>query len=979
MSDTPPSCFYGNLKKLEFSIVREEQKTNQAPVTSGTRVHIVRHVPSTKRWSCLTRACAGNATDCAHRRSVRDHVERGITHCFPSIYDLLREQEQFEPGLSFDLDSENANISTPRHTRPLIPSETAFAVDHDVNKNARTKKRIILPAAPTCHCGSTILDDSSSDITVSNLRIETTRCFVNYLQELWTCGKGHCVTPEECHETRDGLLWISRDTAFTEVFLFDLLLHMTLGGGTIAGQSDLRSQLMFLQTHFMSRREGPRSSQCIRKALITYAMGVVKAIPPWVFRCMNCSTQSNGNIYYDKFSFDGQQLGFNIKRDVRYDFYGKPATPWRRPVERCSESNKLAMIIRSKNLRGIVTEVLRVRRVSPDCTSVHTLCRTMFTISLRTKDDVTASVASIKLFDPLWSGHLPIGAIIADDTSFEGYSATLDSEQCAHPFSFITDVRNQSDFDRCLRVMNVFRNVLDCTRAAAVISILVDNLRNDLRAYIPLLDQQFISNYAAWAINFLQTWLSQISQSESVSTPPPSQNITELQPDIFSGIGEHVEFLNHPFRPPFAWKSAEGNELLQIFGRQMCRVRSIDGWIAPANAQITVLLFIMALFTESVTLWIRDGDLETVLAAEEVLRNAELYAGEYNTSYHCRAALQKVHRIGLLYEGIMGLLGANIASARPMFSELRMTMELIRDRYDAYSSCIREFKSSKSFMCSPREFDDMLIWTGAVGPDPALENNHQSGEVHNNPYILTQHGRSMQDLYSKMASSKSNDFMETGTWAPDFPIRRPAPSSTVLGASVGQTEISCSKDFNTHTTFSPGTFGAYCLCRHAKTVMVTFLKRPEGCRMPLNLIVERCARLPRYIIYDFACGTQKSALSLSAEISKHISFVIDPFHFPGHKTCSLAMHASNYSELRGLNLESQEQRNSKIKVMERTLRASRDVHYMHFMVLSHAYLNLKAMYLDHHDKNEEHDPLTCTPGSHSWLKWVRDNLFTNSL
>ena len=114
--------------------------------------------------------------------------------------------------------------------------------------------------------------------------------------------------------------------------------------------------------------------------------------------------------------------------------------------------------------------------------------------------------------------------------------------------------------------------------------------------------------------------------------------------------------------------------------------------------------------------------------------------------------------------------------------------------------------------------------------------------------------------------------------------------------------------------------------------MVTFLKRPEGCRMPLNLIVERCGRLPRYIIYDFACGTQKSALSLFAEISKHISFVIDLFYFQGHKTCSLSMHASSYSELCGLNLESQEQHNSKIKVMERTLRASRDVHYMYFMV-----------------------------------------------
>ena len=164
------------------------------------------------------------------------------------------------------------------------------------------------------------------------------------------------------------------------------------------------------------------------------------------------------------------------------------------------------------------------------------------------------------------------------------------------------------------------------------------------------------------------------------------------------------------------------------------------------------------------------------------------------------------------------------------------------------------------------------------------------------------------------------------------------------------------------------------MCKHAKTVLISLLKQPEGCRMPLNIIVERCKRLPRYVIYDFACGTQRAAIWMSSEITRNVHFVIAPFHFPGHKTCSLAMQESSFADLRGCNFESQEQRNSAIKLMERSPRAYKDVHFMHYTILAHAYQNLKATFRDLEDSSDEES--TNQWGKRAWLKRIREAFIT---
>ena len=159
--------------------------------------------------------------------------------------------------------------------------------------------------------------------------------------------------------------------------------------------------------------------------------------------------------------------------------------------------------------------------------------------------------------------------------------------------------------------------------------------------------------------------------------------------------------------------------------------------------------------------------------------------------------LERTHGIGLLYEGLLGIIGANKSEASQMYITARRALELIPVLQTEYELAMRESVSTKHFMCTPKEFDDMLYWTEAVPStdhrtDPKTE-DHQAQS----------HGQHMKHLYGKLAKSRSNLVLDTGIWAPDFPIRIPSPSSSVWATDIAHTEASCSKNFNIHNAFFP--------------------------------------------------------------------------------------------------------------------------------------------------------------------------------
>ena len=313
--------------------------------------------------------------------------------------------------------------------------------------------------------------------------------------------------------------------------------------------------------------------------------------------------------------------------------------------------------------------------------------------------------------------------------------------------------------------MNLFRVVLDCQKAAMIISVLLNELRTDLKDYIPIHDKAVVENYSSTSHNSLNVWLLRSSHINSwglsVAQPVPEQ----VGDNLSTGIAEYAESLDHLFRAPFSWRRSNQNNDTEIWdSTKISHVRSLDTWMCPCEAQILTLIFLMAVLTKSVTVWLRNGDLKEILAVQEVLRNAELFCGQSNVEYHYRASLRATFYISILYEGLMGILGANVSSASPMFAARQRVLELINQRYESYESLMRSNSTKKTFMSSPKEFDDMLRWTGAIGGDE----NEQKLSDGSAAFNASTEQENMRQLYEKMAASKSNDFLETGIWVPDF-------------------------------------------------------------------------------------------------------------------------------------------------------------------------------------------------------------------
>ena len=383
MPDLSPASFYGDAKKkgvsIDIAVVRSANN-NLSVVTNDTnRIQIVRRKKGNGAWLCTATSCSGLGMQltkqCRHAVIVQNHINQGINTPFSSIAMLQRLKNSITTVPTDDA------IKVPRHSRRMIPSSRAFDIDKEIQRNALAKQTCVIRAAQSCFCGEKLEQCSSAATNEIPLRVEAARHHVNYLQQVWTCNEGHTILPEEDPEKRDGLVWISRHTAYSEVFLFDILLHIVLGT-TISSQADIRSQMFFPQQNYNSKQEVPRSPQSVRKALIIYAMSVVMRMEDWVYRCDICAIREDNGFYYDKISFDGQQLGFKLTHDSRYEFYGKKAFTWRRSVERCPKAWQMIHLIESPNLQGILTEVCRVRKAPSRCTSVNTLCRSMMNISL---------------------------------------------------------------------------------------------------------------------------------------------------------------------------------------------------------------------------------------------------------------------------------------------------------------------------------------------------------------------------------------------------------------------------------------------------------------------------------------------------------------------------------------------------------------------------------------------------------------------
>ena len=353
---------------------------------------------------------------------------------------------------------------------------------------------------------------------------------------------------------------------------------------------------------------------------------------------------------------------------------------------------------RIAKLRGILTEVCRVRKAPSRCTSINALCRSMMNISLHTREPIRAAVAAIKMLDPNWRTFVPDG-VHKKDSSFHAFMTKLNGEHCSHPMTFISSNMTQVSFSRGLLFLNLFDKVLDATKASAMISVLLENLREDLKEHIPEQDKELVQSYSVYSYGVLNQWHLELTQSGFWYEDPPLDTNHQVEhADI--GIANHTGTLVHPYRSTWSWKYSDpDSELSEEYNSNqqlLCKVRSVGPWNAPLQATTRILLMVMAFFNEPCCIWLRDGSFHELHAAIEVLHNAEEYGGTPNYFYHCRVPLPQLGNCVQLYEGMMGAIGADDINAKEFYNALRSLIITISEKYAEYKSVLHTYPSSRT-------------------------------------------------------------------------------------------------------------------------------------------------------------------------------------------------------------------------------------------------------------------------------------------
>jgi len=177
----------------------------------------------------------------------------------------------------------------------------------------------------------------------------------------------------------------------------------------------------------------------------------------------------------------------------------------------------------------------------------------------------------------------------------------------------------------------------------------------------------------------------------------------------------------------------------------------------------------------------------------------------------------------------------------------------------------------------------------------------------------------------------------TGTCAPALPQCRPEPFLWEEVLSTGM----CSKHYAKAHKFSPGAMTFCCGCKHPLILAFTVLDRKEAPQVLLNMLLTRFARLPHFLIYDFACGAFRVALGKLGWLLMDCTVVSDRFHIFNH-LCSDVFDPRSYMKMDGADTGAPEQRNAPIRRIQTTLQGMGVEPYTNLLAYQTAVLNHEA-------------------------------------
>ena len=236
---------------------------------------------------------------------------------------------------------------------------------------------------------------------------------------------------------------------------------------------------------------------------------------------------------------------------------------------------------------------------------------------------------------------------------------------------------------------------------------------------------------------------------------------------------------------------------------------------------------------------------------------------------------------------------------------------------------------ARALQCVADAIDKFVLeWRN--GPDESVANQNKWECGTRSP---TEMCNDFKKAYPQAATSHER----TGTCAPSLPQCRPEP---FLWEEVLRTGM-CSKHYAKAHKFSPGATTFCCGCKHPLILAFTVLDRKEAPQVLLNMLLTRFARLPHFLIYDFACGAFRVALGKLGWLLMDCTIVSDRFHIFNH-LCSDALEPRSYKKMDGADTGAPEQRNAPIRRIQSTLQGMGVEPYTNLLAYQTAVLNHEA-------------------------------------
>ena len=192
--------------------------------------------------------------------------------------------------------------------------------------------------------------------------------------------------------------------------------------------------------------------------------------------------------------------------------------------------------------------------------------------------------------------------------------------------------------------------------------------------------------------------------------------------------------------------------------------------------------------------------------------------------------------------------------------------------------------------------------------------------------------RNMEAYYSTDTRSLPTNVFDkalvTGSFFPSLPQIRPLPFDADFENHRNHDESGshsvygpCGKDYlQRQSTYTPGSIILSCSCSNSISYGVKVMQRDEGPRCILDTIISRFAQIPRFIVYDFACGLFSSAVNTLWWAISETTIVTDNFHSKNHRSCSPSYLPRCYTDLDLCNTVAHEQNNRPITQLGRSLR-----------------------------------------------------------